>query len=227
MLITDRDPVLAAKAVPLEYMQKTIQAIEHGYNVAIVEKRYKPVYVKSQLNELICSDLLYSRKNAEWLSKFYTKLCDYMNIDTRLRIHFNLAKLKGDGTYMINPLGLHSPLLDIQYDDLVKVSNDRYKSIKDVVTLSRVMLIDLQPQLEDFIEGIPSWLIDVSVPLIEAFDEVNRRHIKIERDSTGKLHYFTSFISDKWEEICGVPKEMDYIVLYLASNRGNLTLFNQ
>jgi hypothetical protein len=137
-------------------------------------------------------------------------------------MQFSSLRTKGSGLYMVNPLQLHSPMLDKQYQPLVQKHRERYAKIKDIIILSRVMLIDMQPELEDFPAGMPPWLVDVSLPMIEAFDTLNRRHIKIERDSEGKLHYFTSLISDKWEEIQNVPREMDYIVLYLATNKVEL-----
>ena len=93
-------------------------------------------------------------------------------------------------------------------------------------TLSRVMLIDLKPQFEDFVKGTPIWLLSISNVLLEAYDQLHRRHIRIIRDKN-KLRYMTSVISDKWEEVTNVPSEMDIIVQYLISNRANLAFTNQ
>ena len=61
---------------------------------------------------------------------------------------------------------------------------------------------------------------------MEAYDHVNRRHIRIVAKG-GRLKYMTSIISDNWTEIKEVPPEMDVIVKYLISNRANLALTDE
>ena len=142
------------------------------------------------------------------------------------KIKISALKINSSSMFMINPLSIHSPLLDEYYQDLINKNKDRYSNIPDVYALSRIMLIDLSPKFEDFVKGTPVWLTSISNTILEAYDSINRRHIKIIRDNK-RLRYLTSIISDKWEEIYNVPEEMDVIIWYLISNRANLAFTNE
>ena len=127
--------------------------------------------------------------------------------------------------FMVNPLNIHSPMLDGYYQELINKDREKYEQIFDIYVLSRIILTKMNPKFEDFVKGVPVWLISISDVILEAYDQVNKRHIKIVR-SNGRFRYLTSIISDKWEEVLNVPPEMDIIVQYLISNRANLAFTN-
>ena len=228
MLITDKDPILAARAIPLELIEPTVLSIKEGYEKAQMYE-HRRIRQVTTLDELVYSDLTYSRKNCEWYQEFYKELLDITKIAGILELpKFQISplKVKNSQMFLVNPLNIHSPLLDGYYQDLISKNKERYEKILDMYTLSRVMLIDLKPQFEDFVKGTPIWLLSISNVLLEAYDQLHRRHIRIIRDKN-KLRYMTSVISDNWEEVTDVPSEMDIIVQYLISNRANLAFTNQ
>lgn len=228
MLITDKDPVLAARAVPLELIEPIALAIKRGYEKA-QKYPYKRIVEISKLDELVYSDLTYSKKNCEWYSQFFDELVDITNVAGIFelpKVQISLRDIKTNSLFMVAPWYIHSPLLDEYYQELVNKNIDSYKQIPDLINLSRLMLFDLQPKFEDFVKGIPVWYTKFMEPLIEAYDQSNRRHIKIVKDGD-RLRYMTSIISDRWEEIENVPPEMDVIIKYLISNRANLALTNE
>ena len=79
MLITDRNPKLAAKATPLECIEDITKAIAKGY-----EKAQSTGYVRickvSPLDILVHSDLTYSKKNCEWYHDYYNELQDISRV---------------------------------------------------------------------------------------------------------------------------------------------------
>ena len=228
MLITDKDPILAARAIPLELIEQTALAINEGYEKA-QKYEYKRICQVTTLDELVYSDLTYSQKNCDWYNTFYQELLDIIKVAGMFelpKIKISALKINSSSMFMINPLSIHSPLLDEYYQDLINKNKDRYSNIPDVYALSRIMLIDLSPKFEDFVKGTPVWLTSISNTILEAYDSINRRHIKIIRDNK-RLRYLTSIISDKWEEIYNVPEEMDVIIWYLISNRANLAFTNE
>lgn len=228
MLITDKDPILAARAIPLELIEQTALAINEGYEKA-QKYEHKRIRQVTTLDELVYSDLTYSQKNCDWYNTFYQELLDITKVAGVFelpKIKISALKVKSGSMFMINPLSIHSPLLDDYYQDLINKNKDRYSNMLDVYALSRIILIDLSPKFEDFVKGTPVWLTNISNTILEAYDSTNRRHIKIIRGNK-RLHYLTSIISDKWEEIYNVPEEMDVIIWYLISNRANLAFTNE
>ena len=228
MLITDRNPKMAAKAVPLECIEDITKAIAKGY-----EKAKSTGYVRickvSPLDSLVHSDLTYSKKNCEWYHDFYNELQDIAKVAQVFIIpdlNISALKVQANSMFMVNPLNIHSPVLDEYYQELIKKKEDIYKTIRDPIILSRALLMDMEPQYEDFVKGVPIWLMDIKNTVLQSYDNKNRRHIKIVRDND-HFRYFTSIISDNWSEIENVPKEMDIIVEYLLSNRPNLALTNE
>lgn len=228
LLFTDKEPTLVARAVPIELIKPIALSICEGYEKAKTTP-YEKLYQITSLDNLVCSDLTYSKKNCEWYSQFYTELEDIVNIANIFKIpklDINPANIMHERSFALNPLNLHTPMLDEYYRDLVRANIDSYKKMTELVGLSRLMLLDLNPKFEDFIKGVPVWYTKFSEPLLEAYDQVNRRHIRIVAKD-GRLRYMTSIISDNWTEIKDVPPEMDIIVKYLISNRANLTLTDE
>lgn len=228
MLITDRDPILAAKAIPLELIENISQNIQKGYEKAKNVGHVRACKITS-LDNLVHSDLTYSKKNCEWYKAFYKELQDISKVAGIFIIpdlDIRLIDIKQSSTFMINPFNLHSPNLDEFYQDLIELHKDSYFKLTDIYSLSRMMLLDMNPHFEDFVKGIPCWLVNASNTLVQAYDLQNRRHIKIIKDGE-RLRYLTSIISDRWQEIENVPKEMDVIIKYLVSNRPNLAFTNQ
>ena len=95
----------------------------------------------------------------------------------------------------------------IEKHNLVKTDN---------TTLSRAIIILMDPCYEDFVFGAPAWLRYTTGNALTAYDEDNRRHIKIDIEKD-RFKYYTSIISDNWKEIKDVPPEIDKIVNYLIS----------
>lgn len=228
MLVTDINPVLAARAVPLELIEPIAIAIKEGYEKA-QKCDYKRISVISPLSELIYADLTYSRKNCEFYHDFYNELVDITKVAGIFelpKLTISALKIKASSMFMINPLNIHSPMLDEYYQELIEANQDKYNKAPDIYMLSRLMLLDLNPKFEDFIKGIPVWYVNTSNTILDAYDSTNRRHIKI-IDNKGRYRYLTSIISDRWTEIENVPPEMDLIVQYLISNRANLAFTNE
>lgn len=227
MLIIDIDPVLSARAIPLELIESTALSIVEGYEKA-QQYNYKRINQVTTLDELVCSDLTYGRRNCEWYQKFYKELIDITKVAGVFelpKIQISSLKVKASPMFMINPLNIHSPVLDGYYQDIVSANKDKYEKAQNVYVLSRLILMDLKPKFEDFVKGIPTWLVNISDVVLEAYDSVNRRHIKIVRNGE-RLRYLTSIISDRWSEVEDVPLEIDVIIKYLISNRANLALTN-
>lgn len=221
MLVTDRNPVLAAQATPLEHIESIAQNIKEGYEKATKEG-HKRIRVLSPLVDLVHSDLTYSIANCDWYSEYYKELQDICNVAGIFilpELNIDVLKIKGDDAFNRNPLNIHSPNYDEFYYDLYKQNEQRYANAVDPIILSRLMLIDMKPTFDEFVKGIPAWFIGDDV--LTAYDIVTRKHIKISRDGK-RYRYFTAVISDKWKEITNVPPEMDYIVHYIISNRANL-----
>lgn len=228
MLITDKDPILAARAIPLELIEQVALSIKEGYEKAQLYSHKRACQVTT-LDELVYSDLTYSQKNCSWYQDFYKELLDITKVAGIFElpnIQISSLRVKSGQMFMINPLNIHSPMLDGYYQDLINKDKKKYENIFDIYTLSRILLMELHPKFEDFVKGVPVWLLSLSNVILETYDQVNRRHIKIIRDGN-RFRYLTSVISDRWEEIEKVPPEMDVIISYLISNRANLAFTNQ
>lgn len=228
MLITDVNPVLAARAIPLELIESIALAIKNGYEKA-QKVEYKRICTISPLSELVYSDLTYSKKNCEYYHDFYNELTDITKVAGIFelpKINISMLNVKNSPMFMVNPLNIHSPMLDEYYQELIDKNGNRYVKAPDIYILSRLMLIDLNPKFEDFVKGIPVWYTNISDTILEAYDSLNRRHIRI-IEQNGRLRYLTSIISDRWSEIENVPPEMDVIVKFLISNRANLAFTNK
>lgn len=96
-------------------------------------------------------------------------------------------------------------------------------SPESTIMVSRAIIILMSPVYENFLTGVPNWLAASCPVVLTAYDEDNRRHIKITNDGK-RFHYFTSIISDNYQEITSVPEEIDKIVSYLISSKGSLAL---
>ena len=227
MLVTDRDPILAAQATPLERIEDIAKGIAEGYKKA-TEEGYKRIRTVSPLVDLVHSDLTYSLANCEWYNAFYKELqniCNIAGIFIIPDLHIDLLKVKGDSTFNRNPLVIHPPNYDEYYFDLCEKNADRYEKAKDTYILSRMMLMDMKPEFEDFVKGIPAWLMGTT-EVMNGYDIVTRKHIRVMKDGN-RYRYYTALISDKWKEIKGVPPEMDYVVHFIISNRANLRFVDE
>ena len=228
MLMTDKDPVLSARSIPIELIEYTLEGIVLGYAKA-QEQSYKRINKISSLAKLVCSDLTYSNKNCCWYNLFYNELCNIAKDSGLISaepLQISGLKVKSDSMFIINPLSLHSPLLDEKYQEVISKKEELYSSLHDVTLISRNILVDLDPTFDDFVKGIPAWYTNLSNTLILSYDTFSRRHIKIIKDGE-RLRYYTSVISDDWKEVQNVPSEMDFIIKYLISNRANLTFTNE
>lgn len=228
MLITDRDPILAAKATPVELIPTIAKAINEGYKKAQVQGYIQNNKI-SPLADLVHNDLTYSRKNCEWYIEFYKELRDIARVSTIIDIpdiYISTTLIVQGIAFMANPLNLHNPLMDEYYYDLFKANRPLYENAPDIYTISRLLLVDMKPEFVDFVKGVPHWLVKMNEELICTYDPSTRRHIKITIEDN-KLHYYTSIISDNWKEIKDVPREMDCVVRYLISNRPNLALTDE
>lgn len=114
---------------------------------------------------------------------------------------------------------LDNPFTNSDYSQYI----EHFTQSDDCKVVSRAIITLMNPVFEDFIRGVPNWLSQTSPVVLQAYDEDNRRHIKIVNDGQ-KYHYYTSIISDNFKEIENVPPEIDKIVSYIISSKGTLTL---
>lgn len=229
VLFLDKDPILCAKATPYESIRQTINDIVAGYELSCkspeeVDKEELPF--PDETASLICSDIRKGEYTCLWYSRFLQSLkilegcvtggfIDTPCIDSK-KVHYNNIILPAYMPFLHNPI--HNSRYARFTDDLEKSS--------DAITVSRAILTLMQPEFEDFVMGQPEWLKFSSKEVLSAYDEENRRHIRIETNGK-RYRYYTSIISDNFKEVTGVPEEMDKIVNYLMSNRPNLALVNR
>ena len=185
MLITDTNPTLSARAIPIELIEGIASDIKLGYEFA-QQSCCSKITVMSPLNRLVHADLSYSHKNCEWYNTFYQELYDIANISGVFKIPeltIDKSLIKSDSLSVINPLSIHSPLLDEYYKDLIVKNITKYNELStNICALSRVMLVDLEPSFEDFVKGTPVWLIESVNPILLTYDVNSRQHIKIIQD---------------------------------------------
>lgn len=229
MLYLEKDPALCASSTPFPMVRGIIR------NFIIAWKEVcgagNETLLQKTLPYCISKDLEYSLANVKWYETYINELISICNSlkpnklqQQPILLHPNNVQHKMNG-FNTNPLKIHSPMFNDDYIDIIEENKPKFnKAQKDIIALSRLILIDMHPQFEDFPRGVPAWLSEVSPKeLVSAYDMVNRRHIKIEKDGN-RLRYYTSIISNNWKEIEDVPREMDILVGYLISNRANLTL---
>lgn len=229
MLFLDKDPTLCATATPFVLSWNIINNFEVAWKKVCGAS--DETLLPKTLSACIEEDLKYSSANVKWYELYINELISMSN-ELRpnknqkplLVLHSNNVQSK-NSCFDTNPLKIHSPEFDENYLDIIEEDKKKYwKARKDPIAFSRLLLMDMKPQFEDFPRGVPSWLLEISPrEVVSGYDSVNRRHIKIERTPKG-LKYYTSVISDSWKEIENVPREMDLVVQYILSNRANLTL---
>lgn len=229
MLFLDKNPQLCAKSTPCGFLSHIIESITDGYNRAIKNPKQPVSKDILPLSDLVYKDITFSKSNADWYKDYFLYVQSmYKKIHTDytpLIPDMSIILRKCSCEYMTMPFKLHSPLQDLFYQDIIRQNSARYSLVKDQLMLSRLILIDLRPQFEDFIEGAPHWLTENDTEVITAYDYFNKRHIKIEKHPTeDRYRYFMAIISNNWKEVENVPPEMDIIVNYLISNRANLAL---
>lgn len=224
MLILDEDPQLCALSTPISMHKHILESISDAYsNVSEKPLRIDQRVISEvgNLTELIMKDISMSKKNRDWIFTYFNTMSEqyynYCKIDYG-SINGNYMPMSNKGVFLSNPLKIHSPLYDTSYERLVSKYGDIYKDFKNIIELSRLMLVHLEPTGDEFPFGVPEWLNSVKHPDYIAFDPIKKIYVKVEKRSDG-YRYYTSYISDNWKEIKDVPKDIDILMDIFMSKR--------
>lgn len=224
MLIVDLDPIKCAQYTPASLYKYILEATSIAFarvNGTRATKNRVILTNDSPLQDLVVNDIYYSKRNRDWLTTYHNAVAMAYSrkfTDNYCSVKCDYIPRNAMAAYFSAPLKLHSPACDPLYADLVKQHNDTYKLITDVVELSRLMLIHMEPSPDEFISGEPEWLKENNYEDFITFDPINKLHIKISKGPRG-YRYFVAHISDNWIEIEGVPKGIDLIVAHLINNQ--------
>lgn len=224
MLFLDENPNICATSTPISLVEHILKSIRKGYDLLMSSptsfKRLSKGEIHS-LDELIIHDIIYGKRNRDWIVAYYNTLASVFRRATGKvfePIRADYLPTRNIDKFLTNKLDLHLPVRDSYYLELLEERREVYSQINDPILLSRTMLFDLKPTSDEFCMGVPDWFSSISNSNFVAFDPISKKHIKIEKYGKG-YRYYTSSISDNWKEITDVPDEMSYIIGYLISNR--------
>lgn len=210
MYILDVDPYLSATFLIKNHITRYIDELQNSFCLYNIEN-----YTYSD-TLYVAKDIIYSEENYIWYSKFFESLQEMYKIykgDYRpLNSHF-----KKEFLYNINRdfpfIGLKLPAVtEFNYLEQKVYLHSKYlKNIEDVISKNRVLYILNNYKVASFIGGVPSWYTSVGEEIYNGYNKIDRKKIKIVAIN-GNYKYYTSTISDRWEEIENVPHDMKYIV---------------
>lgn len=222
MLFIDSDPVTCASTTPVSMYHYIIKGLSEAISFANSnELKYKKITSSSDLKDLLVNDIAYSKRNRDWLVTYFNTLAMNNNKLTGCKqppMYCEYSPKQNVGEYYSNPLNIHSPLYDKRYLPLVIEHQEEYKDFDNVIDISRLVLLQLEPSEDEFQFGEPIWLHSLENRDFTAFDPINKLHVRIVR-TPKKYRYFTSHISDNWKEVCNVPVEIDKIIDCILLNR--------
>ena len=226
MLLLDNDATICAQSTPaslykyildeLQVAFKTIDSIKDTEGHVMVSEQ---CYIRP-LNKLLIADILYSKANRDWLVEYYNALALLQARYFKVKyppINCDYRPFSNIGEYYGRQFRLHAPVYDNKYISLVKENEDFYKAIDDLVELSRLMLMQLEPTEDEFPAGVPIWLEEVQQNAYVAFDPISKVHVKVVKQDDN-YRYFIAHISNNWKEIHNVPPEMKLIIDCLIKN---------
>lgn len=224
MLFLDDNPIMCVNNTPVSLFAHILTSIKSGYGSLLANPTsFNKTTCKEieDLEDLIIKDILFSKKNRDWIVQYFNSMSSiYQKIsgENYGSISADFNPVKNKDKYFTRPLKIHLPTFDKMFEKLVEENSAVYFEITDPILLSRTILIDLQPTEDEFVQGIPDWLSNIEGMGFSAFDPITKKHIKIVRVNDN-YKYFISKISDNWQEITDVPKDMQYIINYLIRSR--------
>lgn len=215
MLFLEENPKLCALTTPKSLIPSILKGIELGYNLAsqasVSQERY------NDLPRSIASMFSSSQKSYEWLLTYYSVLTHNLGREPK---QLSLTPLKKNRLYSYKPLYMFDPMWLKQYLPIVNENYEKYSTCGDIILKSRMLLEDMNPTQDEFIKGMPEWLLSnrSNGTIIEDYDELTHTHIKIVSDKD-RYRFYTSYKTDNWVEVPNVPTEMSKIVRYLLTNK--------
>lgn len=219
MLILDKSPKICAKHTPKSLVKETLHHVLVGYNYAC-SKPFDYEYEVYPTYRLVEMDLRRGYSTIQWYQSYVEQL---LEMDKIISTNDGVEPFKDfvmfEKEVILNNFitadcspHIHNPAYDSAY---IKFIGDKFDN--DNVITSRAILTKMEPTNDEFLYGVPVWLRSISKIVYSGYDVINHRHIKIENTHEG-YKYYTSFISDNWEEIKNVPKEMEIIINQILSD---------
>ena len=196
--VTDYDPYIAANFLSIEDSEKYLPIMLEAFgNIAKTTQKYK----------VLENSILYNKVTFKWFINFTLALGNIIEGEN-FKADFPYEKLPEDeGKLLILP-----PMYRTVANE---IKRKKYKLInQDSVNLWRVNYIQSCYELTDFRGGFPSWYILSQTTIYEEYNYKINRRVRIDF-SNGEFLYYLAGASDKWQQIVGVPVEMDSVVASL------------
>ena len=157
--------------------------------------------------KILQNDIMRNHLNYMWFLTFYKSLCTLLKEGEPDKSLVEYApKFEGKSK------------LEFQYPYTIeneKLVYDKYnideKRANDVVVGYRIKYICEGYSLDDFTDGYPVWYNFFNTTIYERYSE--RTNVRVRIDfKDGLLYYFVAGASDNWQQITGVPLEIDEVI---------------
>ena len=155
---------------------------------------------------ILFNDLMYNHVNYLWFYRFYKKLCNIFNEKEPSE-----DLLKYAPKYNINAvLSLQYPFTLNEHNRLIYTDYETDDK-DDFISGYRIKYICDNYNVNEFSRGYPAGYSLFNGTIYEKYSERTNIRVRIDyRD--GSLVYFIAGASDNWQQILGIPLEVDDIV---------------
>lgn len=190
--ILDEDPQFAARFLTKSDIKLCYEGLKAFY-----------ANINSNENFAILRDTAFtSAQNYRWLAAFFKELEDILEIEERVEVPFPELP-EAEDTEFQTPF--HKGTSNKVVREKITIGSD------NIIDLYRYIYITKFHKVDEFIDGFPLWYNLNGKTLYEAYDERTNYRIRID-GVDNELRYYVSGASDNWQEIVGVPIEIDYVV---------------
>ena len=196
--ILDIKPFYAAKALTKEDLRLSYD---------ILKKIFREIREGKVSYKVLADSILDSIENFMWYISFFKEMQNILEDEENFEIPYDKCpkknNCKGVPEFQF-PFKMISPT-KLRY--LKNLTN-----IKDPINMYRTQYIIAQYDIDDFQdETYPAWYLIKDTVVYEQYNEKTNVRVRI-TFLGGQFRYYISGASDNWQEITGVPLDMDHVV---------------